>query len=1189
MTLDLRRRWQLGVVLALLPLAARAQTATLARDIQQREADFFSGGAGPIAAVPGRAFFSAGDGELWSSDGTPAGTFPLKNGCAGPCGSGRSFGIRNGILLWAGGASANQLYLWRSDGTRPGTYRLLDEPISSHVDLGSFDRAPRSGPLYFVSSTGGLEALWRTDGTPAGTQMVRRLDPGQVVETLLVDAGKIFLIVRTGPAPGTITTWAIWTSDGTAGGTQMIADLDNTSPAAVQAAGGHLFFLVRDEVAGLEVWASDGTGPGTRAVTAFVPTDPFDGPFGSLDFSAFQVSGGRLYFQADDGVHGRELYESDGTVAGTRRISDLDIAEPFFGPVANLGRRVVFTAGSDEGHAGVWSSTGDPASSRQVVACAGEDCRQIVHGFVKVGPRVVLFVETSAGTKVLSTDGTPAGTRILRDGCPEACDLVLPQGLPAEAAAVPFGVRIFPTLWITDGTPAGTRQRAALPYGLDPGSGGFSEVSAGSFSLIAIPAARYDDLPALWALDRDSDTPRLLAAPTKKNLSSVPGDLTAFQGRLAFTACQDATFSLWRSAGSEASTVPAVELSAPDGRCQFVADGLANLGSALVFARTQDSASRSWELWRSDGTPAGTQRLTPLGIEGEGPLVAGTGRVYFTVPGVTVAGDGTTSLWTSDGRPAGTRQLASWPDHPANRLSALTVLGNELWFYLGSTDLQLWASDGTPQGTRKVFDQRGAAASDSFTRLGPLVYFVSRGTGTLEAVWQTDGTTAGTRALEAVAGMDSRPVPRELLGFQGSLYFFAWVAPGVRGFWRSDGTAAGTVLLAQFPEPGHQLFPSGHLLTAASGKLYFVAADRIGQGAELWVSDGTAAGTHLLRGVNPGLGPGELTAAGGRLFFTAAEETHGRELWVSDGTAAGTRLVQDIAPLGASSTPEQLTVAGDRLYFTADDGVSGRELWSLPLAEPGGCQPSSTRLCLNGGRYMVEASWRTSFQRGKGAAVPLTGDTGYFWFFDPANVEVVIKVLDGRGLNGHAWVFYGALSNVEYTLTVTDTETGASRRYYNPAGRLASVGDTHGFGPLGAYSVTPQTVVAPPAPLPRISERADRAAAGTCQASPRRLCLNGGRFAVEVAWRDFQGNTGVGTAVPLTGDTGTFWFFNDANVELVVKALDGRALNGKFWLFYGALSNVGYTVTVTDTETGTVRTYENPSGRFASVADTAAF
>ena len=77
--------------------------------------------------------------------------------------------------------------------------------------------------------------------------------------------------------------------------------------------------------------------------------------------------------------------------------------------------------------------------------------------------------------------------------------------------------------------------------------------------------------------------------------------------------------------------------------------------------------------------------------------------------------------------------------------------------------------------------------------------------------------------------------------------------------------------------------------------------------------------------------------------------------------------------------------------------------------------------------------------------MPLTGDTGYFWFFDEANVELVVKVLDGTAINGHYWVFYGALSDVQYTITVTDTLSGASRTYDNPQGTLASVADTAAF------------------------------------------------------------------------------------------------------------------------------------------------
>ncbi|MCP4654375.1 MAG: hypothetical protein GY856_03040, partial [bacterium] len=110
-----------------------------------------------------------------------------------------------------------------------------------------------------------------------------------------------------------------------------------------------------------------------------------------------------------------------------------------------------------------------------------------------------------------------------------------------------------------------------------------------------------------------------------------------------------------------------------------------------------------------------------------------------------------------------------------------------------------------------------------------------------------------------------------------------------------------------------------------------------------------------------------------------------------------------------------------------------------------------------------------------------------------------------------------------------------------------------------------------------------------CTASATALCLLDRRFQVEVTWTDFQGGTGEGWAIPLTSDTGYFWFFDDQNIELVVKTLDGRVINDHYWVFYGALSNVAYTLTVTDTVTREARTYVNPSGIFASVGDTQAF
>jgi hypothetical protein len=104
------------------------------------------------------------------------------------------------------------------------------------------------------------------------------------------------------------------------------------------------------------------------------------------------------------------------------------------------------------------------------------------------------------------------------------------------------------------------------------------------------------------------------------------------------------------------------------------------------------------------------------------------------------------------------------------------------------------------------------------------------------------------------------------------------------------------------------------------------------------------------------------------------------------------------------------------------------------------------------------------------------------------------------------------------------------------------------------------------------------------------LSLQGGRFQVGVTWKTTDGATGTGNPATLTGDSGYFWFFNAANVELIVKVLDACAVNQHFWVFAGGLTNVNTTITVTDTRNGAVKTYTNPpSTPFKPIQDTSAF
>jgi len=116
-------------------------------------------------------------------------------------------------------------------------------------------------------------------------------------------------------------------------------------------------------------------------------------------------------------------------------------------------------------------------------------------------------------------------------------------------------------------------------------------------------------------------------------------------------------------------------------------------------------------------------------------------------------------------------------------------------------------------------------------------------------------------------------------------------------------------------------------------------------------------------------------------------------------------------------------------------------------------------------------------------------------------------------------------------------------------------------------------------------------APGTCAPSATALCLTGGRFRVEATWATAAGTSGPATAEPLTDDSGRFWFFQERNTELVVKVHDACVPPfDRFWVFAAGLTDVEVTLTVTDTQTGTVRTYFNPQGtEFTPRLDTSAF
>ena len=179
-------------------------------------------------------------------------------------------------------------------------------------------------------------------------------------------------------------------------------------------------------------------------------------------------------------------------------------------------------------------------------------------------------------------------------------------------------------------------------------------------------------------------------------------------------------------------------------------------------------------------------------------------------------------------------------------------------------------------------------------------------------------------------------------------------------------------------------------------------------------------------------------------------------------------------------------------------------------------------------------------------------------------------MLDGTSLNDRFWHYYGALSDVEYWISVRDTETEEQRTYHNPRGRA-----------LRQRPTSTPSYRSAPRPPPCCSPCRQRIEPTPATAIVEALCLGGGRFEVRVDWQNprIEGDAGRGLprADVSTDETGFFWFFDARNVELAVKLLDGTAINGHHWFYWGGLSDVEYQIEVTDTLTGNRATYSNPA------------
>jgi ELWxxDGT repeat protein len=861
------------LLLGVLSLPLAAQTPYLVKDINTTFSNSTkSSSPAEFAAFGSRIFFiattDAAGTELWSTDGTSAGTSMVADIIPGSGSSNpNSLHVVNGSLLFNARDVNHGIELWTTDGTAAGTHLLTD------INPGPTSSQPVSAVVYknrmlfsADDGTNGRE-LWTTDGTAGGTKLLKDISPG-------IGSGNPGQFVTLGDRVYFFAGGGLWKTDGTESGTVKAASFSGRNLAV---SGSQLFFEGLTAATGTELWVSDGSNSGTHIVT-----DIFPGTKGALDsnYSALGLTPFRngVLFPANDGVHGREMWFSDGTEAGTRMVRDLV-----------------------PGPTGMWDSS---------------------YAYITAFGNRAYFVARDAGNgeEVWSTDGTDAGTALFADINPGAgssvpSDFTVADGKFYFVAGSPNTGRL---LWVTDGT-AGGPQAVSTSFAVASNVSGRSLWPVGGKVYFAGATLLNGNEP--WVSDGTADGSHLIAnLATDRAPSADPSMLTAAGNLLFFIATEGTTsplagsgpLALWRTDGTDAGTVKLL-----DNR-QYIYE-IAPTGGPLVFVRVQGDNRFLWMM--NDGTITGTKpaddfmrRFGQLQFSALFPF----GDTLFVAVGEIFE----TSLWKTTPTPDGTA-VRLGPTNPGR----LIDFAGKYAFYADSPHNNfrdgLWFTDGTPPGTYAVIPDLGDTEEGEgplINASGTLFFLKTLRNGNL-TLWKSDGTADGTTPVKAFAA--TRTFLTQIKAAGHNVFI---IADG--SLWSSDGTADGTIELTKITP-----FSSNERddLRAAGNRIVYVN-NPSSSTYELWGSDGTKAGTKLLKSLGPNYTA--LTTIDGVVYFAGLDDAHGTEVWTTDGTIEGTKLLIDVNPGPASSNAFGFTKVGNLIYFTAYTDATGGELWALPLTTP---------------------------------------------------------------------------------------------------------------------------------------------------------------------------------------------------------------------------------------------------------------
>jgi ELWxxDGT repeat protein len=710
----------------------------------------------------------------------------------------------------------------------------------------------------------------------------------------------------------------------------------SSGPQSLGFLNGKMLFGARDSI-GAGLWSTDGTAGGTQLIQRFSAQG-----FVAAGAGSFITTGSGAYFAAGDQNGTSMIWFTDGSSAGTKQIIALptgSISAPTL--MGMLGTTLIFTSYTASNSVELYASDGTTAGTVALTNFTGSVSRSFSQFIIVGGKIYFVALDSVSGTQIWASDGTIAGTHVVTIGS----------------------------------------------AGLSPTYNPQSFQQVGSLVL-------YTSSGVLWSIDTTTDTINPVTSSGGTPGFGPPfvlgtGPLAAMNGFILFVATTSpltSSLELWRSDGTTAGTFKVANIAATPTSYELQYTGVQKVGNKVLYIA--DDGVHGPQLWSSDGTAANTFQLTSATQPANSTmfpiagLLANTGNTaYYTI--YDGANATTESVWRTDASVAGTKIVSGIPPIDQSEAGVTLAVGDAATMYIAvhtNSNTSIYKYDVTNDHGTLARSGLQIFSGDEFAYGGTLLFFADDDPVIGDEPWVSDGTAAGTHLIEDIypQSADQGSNPSGFVAFAGRLAFAADDGVSGRELWVSDATAGGTTLLADI-NPGAAASNPNHLFTFG-GALYFFATDASGSskfmriksvgavpevlatlstqpsglamycgqdgpafigtqmyfaandgqsGLELWTSDGTAGGTHLVADIAAGVSdsyPCYLTVLGNRVFFAAVGPL-GNELWSSDGTTAGTVQVADINPGALSSSPYYLTVLGNNLYFGADDGVHGFELW----------------------------------------------------------------------------------------------------------------------------------------------------------------------------------------------------------------------------------------------------------------------